>query len=77
MQAGGIGEVVRDGVNGLLVPAGDTRALAEAVRRYFKDDQLRERLRAAAAPSVAAYAGERVFGELEAKLLDVCRRRSR
>jgi glycosyltransferase involved in cell wall biosynthesis len=77
MRAGGIGEVVRDGVNGLLVPAGDTQALAKAVRRYFEDDRLRERLRAGAAPSVAAYAPERVFGELEAKLLDVCRRRSR
>jgi glycosyltransferase involved in cell wall biosynthesis len=68
MAAGGVGEVVQDGVNGLLVPAGDTEALADAVRRYFSDDALRERLRAAAAASVAAYAPERVFGELEATL---------
>ncbi len=73
MEAGGVGEVVRDGVNGLLVPAGDSGALAEAVRRYFADDALRERLRAAAASSVAAYAPERVFGELEATLLRVAR----
>jgi glycosyltransferase involved in cell wall biosynthesis len=73
MAAGGVGEVVQDGVNGLLVPAGDTRALAEAVRRYFRDDALRERLRAAAASSVAAYAPERVFGELEATLHRVAR----
>jgi glycosyltransferase involved in cell wall biosynthesis len=71
MEAGGVGEVVQDGVNGLLVPAGDTAALADAVRRYFADDALRERLRAAAVASVAAYAPDRVFGELEAKLLDV------
>ena len=32
MDAGGVAEVVRDGVNGLLVPAGDTRALAAAMR---------------------------------------------
>jgi glycosyltransferase involved in cell wall biosynthesis len=73
MDAGGVGEVVRDGVNGLLVPAGDGAALADAIRRYFADDALRERLRAAAAASVAAYAPERVFGELEATLRRVAR----
>jgi glycosyltransferase involved in cell wall biosynthesis len=73
MEAGGVAEVVRDGVNGLLVPAGDTRALGEAVRRYFADHALRERLRAAAATSVAEYAPERVFAVLEAKLAEVAR----
>ena len=68
METGGVAEVVQDGVNGLVVPQGDTAALAEAVRRYFADEDLRERLRAAAASSVAAYAPERVFGELEATL---------
>jgi glycogen(starch) synthase len=68
MESGGVGEVVRDGVNGLLVPAGNTAELASAVRRYFADDTLRERLRTAAAPSVAPYAPERVFGELESIL---------
>jgi glycosyltransferase involved in cell wall biosynthesis len=73
MEAGGVGEVVHDEVNGLLVPAGDTAALADAVRRYFSDDALRGRLRAAAAQSVAAYAPERVFGELESTLRRVAR----
>ena len=73
MEAGGVGEVVRDGVNGLLVPAGDTDALGEAVRRYFTDAELRERLRAEAAASVAEYAPERVFGQLEQKLLEIAR----
>jgi glycosyltransferase involved in cell wall biosynthesis len=73
MEAGGVGEVVRDGENGLLVPSGDGAQLTEAVRRYFADDALRERLRAAAAASVAAYAPERVFGELEATLRRVVR----
>ena len=68
MEAGGVAEVVHDGVNGLLVPAGDTDALAAAVRRYFAEPGLRERLRGAAAESVAEYAPERVFGELEATL---------
>jgi glycosyltransferase involved in cell wall biosynthesis len=73
MDAGGVAEVVRDGVNGLLVPAGDTTALAGAVRRYFADDALRTRLRAAAVESVRNYAPERVFGELEATLKRVAR----
>jgi len=73
MEAGGVGEVVRDGVNGLLVPAGDTDALGDAVRRYFTDRELRVRLRAAAAASVTEYAPERVFGELEQKLLEIAR----
>jgi glycosyltransferase involved in cell wall biosynthesis len=71
MEAGGVAEVVHDGVNGLLVEAGDTAALGEAVRRYFSDQALRERLRAAAADSVSEYAPERVFGELESTLMRV------
>ena len=71
MEAGGVAEVVHDGVNGLLVAPGDTSALAEAVRHYFTDAALRERLRAAAADSVGAYAPDRVFGELESTLLRV------
>jgi glycosyltransferase involved in cell wall biosynthesis len=73
MEAGGVSEVVCDGVNGLVVAPGDTAGLAEAVRRYFSDEQLRGRLRSAAAPSVAQYAPERVFGELEATLRRVAR----
>jgi glycosyltransferase involved in cell wall biosynthesis len=69
-RAGGVAEVVEDGRNGLLVDPGDTDALAAAIRRYFEDDDLRARLRAAAAPSVADYAPERVYGRLEAILRD-------
>jgi glycosyltransferase involved in cell wall biosynthesis len=74
MEAGGVAEVVRDGVNGLLVPPGDTEALAEAVQRYFADASLRERLRSAAASSVADYAPERVFAQLESTLQRVAER---
>jgi glycosyltransferase involved in cell wall biosynthesis len=66
---GGVAEVVRDGENGLLVPLGDATALAQAIRRFVGDDELRTRLRAAAVPSVAEYAPERVFVQLEQALL--------
>jgi glycosyltransferase involved in cell wall biosynthesis len=70
-DAGGVAEVVHDNVNGLLVPAGDGESLGAATRRFATDAQLRERLRAAAAPSVAEYAPDRVFGRLETTLLEV------
>jgi glycosyltransferase involved in cell wall biosynthesis len=70
---GGVAEVVRDGVNGLLVPSGDPEALAAAIRRYLGDEELRARLRDAAAPSVVEYAPERVFSRLEQALADAAR----
>jgi L-malate glycosyltransferase len=43
-SAGGIPEIVEDGVNGLLVPARDAHALAAAIVRALKDDRLRNRM---------------------------------
>ena len=65
---GGVPEVVRDGENGLLVPAGDPDALAGAIRRLLEDDELRGRLARAAAPSVAALAPDRLLGQIEDEL---------
>lgn len=45
---GGIPELVVDGESGLLVPAGDDQALAEALSRLQRDGELRARLGAAA-----------------------------
>jgi len=45
--AGGIPEMVEDGVNGLLVPPRDHLALANAIVRALKDDALRRRMGAA------------------------------
>jgi glycosyltransferase involved in cell wall biosynthesis len=70
-RVGGVAEVVRDGENGLLVEPGDAAALAGIVRRFFADDALRERLRAAAAGSVRAFDRETIFGRLERALMDV------
>jgi glycosyltransferase involved in cell wall biosynthesis len=43
-RAGGIPEIVEDGVNGLLVPVRDHHALAEAIVRALKDAALRQRM---------------------------------
>ena len=49
------GGLVRDGHNGLVVPAGDARALAGAMRRLAGDAQLRVRLGGAGERDVQAY----------------------
>jgi glycosyltransferase involved in cell wall biosynthesis len=43
-DVGGVAEVVEDGVTGLLVPPGDPRALAGALRAVLADPALRQRL---------------------------------
>lgn len=45
---GGPSEIVTDGVDGLLYPAGDAEALAQALRRLRRDATLRARLSGAA-----------------------------
>jgi glycosyltransferase involved in cell wall biosynthesis len=62
---GGVPELVRDGENGLLVPAGDAEALAAAIRRLIAEPGLRDRLAASAAPSVAHLRPDRVYARLE------------
>ncbi len=48
MAGGGPLEIVRDSVDGLLVPPGDTRALASAISRLLGDRELAARLGMAA-----------------------------
>jgi glycosyltransferase involved in cell wall biosynthesis len=52
------GGLVRDGVNGLVVPAGDSGALALALARLAGDPTMRARLGAQAAEDVRAYTYE-------------------
>lgn len=49
------GGLVRDGENGLIVPAGDSSALADAIARLAADDRLRERMGAAGRQQVLAF----------------------
>lgn len=43
-SAGGLGEIVEDGVTGILVPPGDARALAAAIAELLRDPPLRLRM---------------------------------
>jgi glycosyltransferase involved in cell wall biosynthesis len=72
-DVGGVGEIVTDGLNGLLVPPDDPEALAAAIRRFFADEELRARLRDAAPGSVTRFAPEPVYARLEAMLEEAAR----
>ncbi|MBG0812648.1 glycosyltransferase family 4 protein [Planomonospora sp. ID82291] len=57
----GPGEVLTDGVDGLLVPPGDVGALAAGIGRLIADEELRRRLGAAARETVRDYAPDAVM----------------
>jgi glycosyltransferase involved in cell wall biosynthesis len=59
----GINEALTDGVDALLVPAGDAAALAHAIDRLLNDPALRSRLGAAARSRAEHYRIERIGAE--------------
>ncbi len=71
----GYDEVVRDHVEGLLVPRRRSRALAAAVRTLLDDPDLRDRLGHDALQRARRYDWERVTSEIEAVYEQVAGRR--
>ncbi len=63
--APGVRELVHDGVNGALLPPGNTEAFAAALGRLMDDSAERARLGKAALESVSAYAPERIVERWE------------
>ena len=64
----GVSDLVADGVNGLLVPAGEPGALRAALARLEREPGLADRLGRAARESVEAFAWDLVEPRLEAVL---------
>lgn len=61
------GDVVIDGVNGLIVPPGDVSSLAEAIETLYRDPALRERMGVAARQRVVE---NFTWDHFRARLLD-------
>jgi glycosyltransferase involved in cell wall biosynthesis len=70
-RVGGVPEVVRDGENGLLVLPASPEALTKAIERFAGDPELRVRLAANAAASVAHLAEGVLLERIEALLTAV------
>ena len=68
-SVGGVPEIVQDGENGLLVPAGDAAALARALQRLLADPDLRMRLGCAARCTIAEHYGLERFRSQHIALL--------
>lgn len=74
-SVGGIPEIIEHGENGLMVPPGDSSALARAIGELTEIPSLREELALNAIDSVALRFSEDVFGESFVGLLEkVCNR---
>jgi glycosyltransferase involved in cell wall biosynthesis len=58
---GGVGEMIRNGEHGLLVPAGDVEGIARSVVALLNDAELRLALTNAARDSLAAYSPEEYY----------------
>ncbi|MCD9198971.1 glycosyltransferase family 4 protein [Aeromicrobium wangtongii] len=72
---GGIPDVVGDGVEGLLVPAGDIEGLGKALRRLVEDDDLRTRIAGAAEARSAGFDVRRWHDRLTGLWIDLAGRR--
>jgi glycosyltransferase involved in cell wall biosynthesis len=66
---GGVPEVIESGVNGMLAPAGDAGALAQAMRAVTTDAALSARLRAGAAETAGRFGVERIYAAIERELV--------
>jgi L-malate glycosyltransferase len=64
-SVGGVGQVVQDGVTGLIVPPGRPEALADAIERFASDPDLRTQLGQRAAVESAAFDVTRAAGDVE------------
>jgi glycosyltransferase involved in cell wall biosynthesis len=72
-RIGGLPDIVVDGETGLLVPAGDSRALRDAIRWLLENDAERERMGEMARRRVAQFRTERVLPLIEQAYCDVLR----
>jgi glycosyltransferase involved in cell wall biosynthesis len=71
-RVGGIPEVVRDGVEGFLVPPGDPAALADRIVALLQDDDLRSRMGEAARERARSFDIRLAVRRMEAVYEELC-----
>ncbi|OEU96485.1 glycosyl transferase, partial [Streptomyces abyssalis] len=71
----GPGEIIRDGVDGLLAPVGDESAIAGALLRLMNDDALRQRMSRAALAASSRFDPAQVGARYEDLLTALVNRR--
>ncbi|MDD5091438.1 MAG: glycosyltransferase, partial [Candidatus Wallbacteria bacterium] len=74
-NVGGIPEIIENGKNGLLFPAGDVKALAECILRLVEHPEERSRFSSAARASVERFRSESLAPQLEKLYLEVIENR--
>lgn len=62
---GGVGEIISNGVNGLITPRGDAAALASAMRTLLKDAALGEKIGKCAREVRIKFAPQNIYDEWE------------
>jgi len=72
----GPADIVRDGIDGCLVPAGDVAALAAAMDRLMGDEALRHRLAIRALEVTERFSPERILGQWRELIQQVLRERT-
>jgi len=70
-EVGGIPEIVRDGVDSLLIPPDDSAALAAAIRKVVSDEALRRRLADAGPARAKAFGVERMISAIRKLYLEL------
>jgi len=73
---GGVPEVVKDGINGILVPPKSPEHVAKALERLLTDSELRRKLGKAAAKSVKDYTWSKIAEKYEIIYQEALRLRS-
>lgn len=70
-SVGGVPEIISDGANGLLVPAGQHQPLADALIRLLGDDDLARRLSERGRETVREFGGDTWARRIEREYLNV------
>jgi len=65
-------EIITDGVNGILVPVADERALADAIKKLILDEPLRRRLSEAGKIQSQDFEVKKIVKQFEKAIGDVC-----